>query len=703
VTLPESIITHLGDWLIDQCIFGYVLLDSEGRVVSWGGAMEQLGIGPLIVGVSVGDQLIFTEGLIPTDEPSIHLPMIKLNKCQTMDLLLFREDDAYALLLLDANEKEQQLAEYQQKINELALGREQQSGALRSMATTSSDDALERFFKACNVAALDLDTNNQFSLIGQAPEWLDRFCPEAAIRPCNLNPENVFTFLENFLHEANGFWAKHKIGCIKSGVWIEKDGSGKEHLFEANAVYTGTSKLLLIFNENKQLAEKQVLIQRGRELALGHSKLEKNHTRLQIAQEELEARVRERTIVIEQAKKRLEEELIQRQSLENERTQMILQLQQAQKMEAMGTLAGGIAHDFNNILSAVFGFTELSLLKAPKNSKLASNLKQVLSAAQRAKELIGQILTFSRQTTPETRPVQMEMIIQEALKLLRASLPPSVEINQDLQSHAYVMADPTQLHQVVMNLCTNAGHAMVTEGGILEIGLHDKEIRAQNVAKHKGLVPGVYMEMTVKDSGYGMTTDTMERIFDPFFTTKEKGQGTGMGLAVVHGIVANCRGDISVSSRVGEGTTFRVVLPTVKEIGMPEDVMPAALPKGKEKILFIDDEPMQTDLAVKILTPLGYDVTAMTDSATALKTFIDCPDSFDLVVTDMYMPKLTGKSFAIEALRIRPHIPIILCSGYSIDLVDPTSMGQYFKGHLMKPFLIKEMAETIRNVLDEHA
>lgn len=702
MTFPESIRTHLGDWLIDQYVFGYVLLDSEGRVVSWGGALDQLGIGPLQEGKPVGDQLIFTEGLVPTDEPSIHLPMIKLNERHTLDLLLFKEDDAYALLLLDAAEKEQQLAKYQQKANELALWRKQQSGASGSMATTSTDDTLERFFKACNVAALELDTHNQFSLIGQAPDWLYRFCPEAAIRPCNLNPENVFSFLENFLHEAYGFWDQHKIGCIKSGVWIEKDASGKEHLFEATAVYTGTSQILLIFNENKQLAEKQALIQRGRELALGHRTLEKSQTRLEIAQQALEARVKERTLEIEQAKKRLEEELIQRQTLESERTQMILQLQQAQKMEAIGTLAGGIAHDFNNILSAVVGFTELSLFDLPKDSTLASNLKQVLSAAQRAKALIRQILTFSRQTTPETRPVQLEMIIQEALKLLRASLPPSVEINQDLQSHAYVMADPTQLHQVVMNLCTNAGQAMLTDGGILEIGLHDKEIGAEDAAKHKGLAPGPYLEMTVRDSGYGMTTDTMERIFDPFFTTKEKGQGTGMGLAVVHGIVANCRGDISVSSRVGEGTTFSVILPTVKEIEMPEDVMPAALPKGNERILFIDDEPMQTDLALKILTPLGYDVTAMTDSAAALKTFIDAPDSFDLVVTDMYMPKITGKSFAIEALRIRPHIPIILCSGYSIDLVDPTAMEQYFKGHLMKPFLIKEMAITIRNVLDEH-
>ncbi|MGD9366699.1 MAG: ATP-binding protein [Desulfobacteraceae bacterium] len=703
MTLPESIRTHLGDWLIGQCVFGYVLLDSEGRVVAWGGALDQLGIGPLQEGKEVGDQLIFTQGLIPTDEPSIHLPMIKLDERHTLDLLLFREDDAYALLLLEAEEKQQQLAKYQQKANELALWREQQSGALRSMATTSAADTLERFFKACNVAALELDTGNHFSLIGQAPDWLNRFCPEAAIRPCNLSPENVFSFLENFLNEAYDFWDQHKIGCIKSGVWIEKDASGKEHLFEATAVYTGASKILLIFNENKHLAEKRALIQRGRELALGHCTLEKSQTRMQLTREALEARVKERTLEIEQAKKRLEEELIQRQTLESERTEMILQLQQAQKMEAIGTLAGGIAHDFNNILSAVVGFTELSLFDVPKDSTLASNLKQVLSAAQRAKALIGQILTFSRQTTPEIRPVQMEMIIQEALKLLRASLPPSVEIKQDLQSHAYVMADPTQLHQVVMNLCTNAGQAMVTEGGILEIGLQDKEIGAEDAETHKGLAPGSYLEMTVRDSGYGMTTDTMDRIFDPFFTTKEKGEGTGMGLAVVHGIVANCRGDISVSSQVGEGTTFRVILPTVKEIEMPEDVIPAALPKGNESILFIDDEPMQTDLALKILTPLGYHVTAMTDSAAALKTFIDSPDSFDIVVTDMYMPKVTGKGFAIEALRIRPNIPIILCSGYSVNLVDPNSMEQYFKGHLMKPFLIKEMATTIRNVLDGHS
>ncbi len=561
-------------------------------------------------------------------------------------------------------------------------------------------ETLENFFLASGVAALRLESDDKLRLMGQAPKWLHAIYPELASGQTELQTQNCFSFLENFLYDARHFWSKSKVGSLRSGIWIEIDTANKEHLFEATAVNTGRSKLLLISNENGPIGETQRLIQKGRSKALNHSDLKRSQSRLQTVQDELEMRIKTRTYEIERAKQRLEEELSQRRHLEHERTEMLLQLQQSQKMEAIGTLAGGIAHDFNNILSAVVGFTELCLFDAEKGSMMSSNLQQVLSAALRAKELVRQILTFSRQSRPETRPVQIKSIINEALRLLRATLPASVEIASDIQSDVHVMADPTQLHQVVMNLCTNAGQAMVDEGGRLNVELRNIEIDQRSSADYEDIVPGYYVELTVTDNGSGMTEATLGRIFDPFFTTKEKGQGTGMGLAVVHGIVKSCKGDVSVSSQVGKGTDFRIILPCVDRIDTPQMIDPSTLPRGTERVLFVDDEPMQAELAKQILPPLGYQVTAMTDSAKALKVFADAPADFDVVITDMYMPKITGKSLAMEILRLRPEIPIILCSGYSVDLVHPEFLDQYFKGHLMKPILIRELAETIRKVVD---
>lgn len=700
VQLPESIQQYLGSWLIERYTFGFIRLDLSGIVKSWYGDLGKLGIAALQEGRPINEQLVFTEGLWPTMESSIYLPMVTVGNGRPLDVHLIREIDGYVLLLIDAYEKKHQLAHYQQEINELTLWKEKNATPGPPAEKTLGCVTLESFLTACNMAALLPGQNNKFTLIGEAPDWLYRFYPNIANQTCELSPENIFGFLENFLIEAHGFWSRKTIGCHKSGIWIEVDESGEEHLFEATAARTEEHNLLLISNENSLKSEKQFLIQKARKLALGHANLEKTQTKLQISHGELEARVRAGREDIEQAKEQLEEELVQRQQLEQERTQILLQLQQSQKMEAIGTLAGGIAHDFNNILSAVIGFTELSLFDVPKESPLSSHLHQVLSATQRAKDLIRQILTFSRQSIPETRPIRLNVIIKEALKLLRASLPATVEINQDLRSSAYIMADPTQLHQVVMNLCTNASHAMISEGGVIEIGLRDKVINADNATQYHGAAPGSYIEMTVIDNGSGMTKDTLGRIFDPFFTTKKKGQGTGMGLAVVHGIVKTCKGEISVASRVDKGTRFSIIFPTVSPIQAPEAIAPSDLPKGSERILFVDDEPAQADLALKTIPSLGYHVTAMTNSNDALKLFNDSPDSFDIVITDMYMPKITGKQLAIEILKIRPNMPIILSSGYSVDLVTPDSIDRYFKGHLMKPFLLKEMAETIRNVLD---
>ncbi len=693
--LPEAIGRYLSEWIAERHPMAYLLLDADGRVESWDGHLDQLGIGRLERGGDVADQLLFMAGILPLPEKRLHLPMVNYDGHHTLDVHLFHVDSGYGMILMDTHRKAREMAAMQQQFNRRVLARE----TVSATATVPLDD----LFFACNMAAFHLRTDGRFALIGKAPDWLTWFCPDVLSGACDLHPKNVFSFLDNFLFEALQFWTSNEVGHRKSGVWIERDDMGREHLFEAIAVNSGTAKILLIADEHGDIAEKRDLIQKGRELALGHSSLEKTRQALQHAHDNLEKRIRERTCELERSNHRLAEELQQRRQLEVERTEILLQLQQVQKMEAIGTLAGGIAHDFNNILSAVIGFTELSLMEAQEGSQLETNLQHVFAAAQRAKELIRQILTFSRQTNPENQPVQVVLIIREVLKLLRASLPASIDIETALHSESYVIVDPTQLHQVVLNLCTNAAHAMQEEGGVLRIELNDRPIEGDAVHGHPDLVPGKYLEMTVADTGHGMTGETMARIYDPFFTTKGKGQGTGMGMSMVHGIVKTCKGDITVSSQPGKGTTFKVLLPISSPGQADHMAKVATMPGGGEHILFVDDEPMQTDLAMKILGPLGYHVRTFTDSVAALDEFRISPDGFDLIVTDMYMPKMNGKKLASKIHDLRPRTPIILCSGYADGRVaDPAENG-HIDDYLMKPFGMQEMALTIRRVLDRAA
>jgi len=701
MNLPMPISTYLIDWLNQRRRFCYIMLDVNGCVLSWDGDLERLGIGTLTEGRSVSEQLVFMEGLLPIAESALELPLVKADLEHVWDVHLFRLDNGYGLLIMDAGRDAQNLEAFQQKLNEHALKRAKYAGPQSEGEDLSPAELIDNVFFACNIAVLQLGTAGEFSLIGRAPDWLVRFCPVSPNKTCQLDPDNVFSFLENFMHEAHEFWASEKTGCLKSGLWIELDESGKEHLFEAAAIHAGRSKILAIAKEHSMLTEKQALIQKGREIALGRNSLERTQSELQAARDDLESCVRERTRELEQTNIRLARELARRKQLENERTEMLSHLQQAQKMEAIGTLAGGIAHDFNNILSSVIGFTELSLMDAPNGSQLQTNLQHVFSAGQRAKRLIRQILTFSRQSNPETQPVRIILIMKEAIELLRASLPATIEISQDLDCDAFVMADPSQMHQVVMNLCTNASHAMYSEGGVLKVSLRDYDIGPENSVAYPDMLPGSYVEMLISDSGSGMSKETLNRIYDPFFTTKEKGRGTGLGLSVVHGIVKNCKGDIAVTSKIGQGTTFRVILPTIKHFDSTENEINAELPRGSERILFVDDEPLHADLAMKILTPLGYQVETFTDSTAALHRFFEIPDQFDLVLTDMYMPKMNGKVLSREITNIRPGIPIILCSGYSDNLAGAQPMAQQISHYLMKPFGRKELAITVRRILDE--
>lgn len=376
-------------------------------------------------------------------------------------------------------------------------------------------------------------------------------------------------------------------------------------------------------------------------------------------------------------------------------------LAQAQKMEAIGTLAGGIAHDFNNILSAIMGYTELSLMDIPPDSAMRKNLKQVLKAGGRAKELVQQILTFSRQRERDMQPIKINLIVNEALKLLRASLPSTIQINNNISSNRAIMSDSTNIHQVIMNLCTNASHAMQEKGGLLEVSLADVDNDTDFVKNHPGLNPGKFVRLTVSDTGHGMSPVVLERIFDPFFSTKRKGEGTGMGLSVVHGIVKSHGGTLTVDSTPGRGAVFNAFFPAVESGWVPENENADLMATGVENILFVDDEAFQADIAKKMLSRLGYDLTCCTSSVEALDLFSQSPEAYDLVITDMTMPHMTGEVLARKLIAIRPDIAIIVCTGYSDRINSEIAREIGIRELVMKPVVMKDIANSIRRILDE--
>lgn len=384
----------------------------------------------------------------------------------------------------------------------------------------------------------------------------------------------------------------------------------------------------------------------------------------------------------------------------SERKQMESYLLHAQKMEAIGTLAGGVAHDFNNILYAIMGYAEMSMLDVPEYSPLRKNLEEIVKAGKRAGDLVKQILSFSRKAEEKRQPLQLQPIIKETLKLLKGTLPATIEIKSQLDRNTgVVLGDPTQLHQIIMNLCTNAYQAMRDEGGVLTVSLDDVAI-ADNEQIHPDLTPGDYIKLSVRDTGAGMDPKIMERIFDPYFTTKELGEGTGLGLATVHGIVKSHHGVITVESQPGQGTCFDIYLPVVRDKqAVPEDSSLHELPKLYGKVLFVDDEQMIKEIGEKTLQQMGCDVDAFTDSIEALKHFQKDPDNFDLVITDLTMPMLTGNQLALEILSLRPDIPIVLTTGYS-DLIDENhALELGIKEFILKPLTLQRIAEMAEKYL----
>ncbi len=396
-------------------------------------------------------------------------------------------------------------------------------------------------------------------------------------------------------------------------------------------------------------------------------------------------------------------DVTRRKQIETEKEALFSHVQQAQKMEAIGTLAGGIAHDFNNILAAIIGYTELAMdVDSQEDERWQGHLQQVLKAGNRAKELVQQILTFSRQTKIEKMPIQLKLIINEVLKLMRATLPATIEIRQKIHSNPLIFADASQVHQVLMNLCTNAWHAMGNGNGQLTVSLETVDLSAEDRPDHPEATSGPYAQLSVADTGHGIPPEIRDRIFDPFFTTKSLGEGTGMGLSQVHGIVESHGGKILVESTVGKGTIFRILFPVVNTRTDSREETKSDIPGGVERILLVDDEASLANMGKNMLESLGYDVTVRNNGREALELYQEKAGQFDLVITDMTMPAMTGEALAREILKISPHIPIILCTGFSAALDEEKARLMGVCEVVYKPLLRKDLALAIRRALDRN-
>ena len=382
---------------------------------------------------------------------------------------------------------------------------------------------------------------------------------------------------------------------------------------------------------------------------------------------------------------------------EEEKANLEEELRQAHKMEAVGTLAGGIAHDFNNILSAIIGYAELAKDDIPPTNPAYGEIEEVISAGKRARDLVKHILAFSRKSNEDRIPLKPQLLVEEALNLIRASLPSTIEIKHSINPDCgNIMADPTQMHQVIMNICTNAAQSMDEKGGTLEVILNEEYISGDY-----GQETQPFVKLTIKDTGTGIPEEILNRIFDPYFTTKDTGKGSGMGLAIVHGIVESHNGKISVESTLGKGTTFHLFFPKIATASIDEKKNSEPLKKGSEKILVVDDETSMANVTMQRLKRLGYHVTVKTDSLEALALFQQNPDYFDLVITDQTMPKMTGDHMVQEMLDIRKDLPAILCTGYSSKINHEKAKKLGIKAFLLKPVENFELSHTVRKVLDE--
>jgi signal transduction histidine kinase/ActR/RegA family two-component response regulator len=480
-------------------------------------------------------------------------------------------------------------------------------------------------------------------------------------------------------------------------------------LYEISAVWLSQTPALMLVNNNFFFISANIIgmfisyfleISARKEFYM-RILLEQEKENVKTANNALEKRVQERTKQLSNANIDLKKEIEIRQKFERERVELENKLFQLQKMETIGTLAGGIAHDFNNILTPILGYTDMAREELPEESNLRFDIEQINNAALRGKDLVQQILTFSREVDFNKKPIQLQPVIAEVLNLLKASFPSSVEIKQQLDPRiGTVLADSTHIHQIVMNLCTNANHAMMKTGGILEVKLEAVKVDQKFVEKIPNLKKGDYIRLTISDTGHGMDIKTKERIFEPFFTRKEVGSGSGLGLSVVHGIINNYGGAIVVDSTPGKGTTFSIYLPKYGSDPLGSRKSDKKPVKGDEHILFVDDEPEITFMGKKMLENLGYKVSVRSDSQSALEEFKKDPMKYSLLVTDQSMPNVTGTELAIMMKEIRPEFKVIIITGFADNLSEKELSESGISEVILKPMILNDFSKVIRRVLD---
>lgn len=496
--------------------------------------------------------------------------------------------------------------------------------------------------------------------------------------------------------KASEEWHRSILATAMDGFW-QLDDSG--HILEVNQTYcrmsgyTGKELLKMAVSQLEvKMSEQQFSNQMKALMLKGQDRFESKHRRK-------DGTVFDVEISVQYKKREGGRYLCFLRDITRQK-QLAEQLRQAQKMESIGNLAGGIAHDFNNILFPIIGMAEMLKEDLPSGSVEQENAEEILQAGKRASELVKQILAFSRQQAHQMQPVKVQQIIKDVLKLSRSSISSNIEINDFLQPDCgMVLADVTQLHQIGMNLITNAYHAVQDEGGTITVEVRETEIDKK--LNSLDLSPGKYVTLTVADTGTGILKEHMDKIFEPYFTTKESGKGTGLGLSVVYGIVKEHQGEIKVASKPGKGTSFTIYLPVITApTSIDVTNTPSLLPTGTEQILLVDDEPQVAKLEKQMLERLGYNVTQFTSSPEALESFIKNPDMYDLVISDMSMPQMTGDQFAGEILRLKPEIPIIICTGFSERFSKEDLLNMGIKGVLMKPVVKGEIAKEVRNVLD---
>lgn len=481
--------------------------------------------------------------------------------------------------------------------------------------------------------------------------------------------------------------------------------------YEISAIWISETPLTIMINNNFFFISSNIIgMLAGYSLELSSRRdfymrklLELEKDKVKAVNSTLENRVIERTRQLTDTNLKLKKEIEVRKRSEKQRSELETQLFHLKKIETIGTLAGGIAHDFNNILTPIIGYTDMALEELPEDSTLRFDLEQINIAAVRGKDLVQQILTFSRQVNVEKKPVKLDQIVVEVINLIKASLPHNIEIRKNIDSGiGIILADPVHIHQIIMNLSTNAIHAMKNRGGTLEIKVDSVLVDQKTTKKINNLKIGVYVRIRLSDTGHGMDRRTRERIFEPFFTSKEVGSGTGLGLSVVHGIVSNYNGAITVDSTPGKGTLFTVYLPYNIADPLNEIKSSDQLPRGVEHILFVDDEMDITFMGKKMLENLGYKVTTMTNSSEALEEFKRNPGEYSLLVTDQTMPKMLGTELATKMRKIKPDLKVIIITGYIDKSSDVTNSKTGSYEMILKPIKLTEFSKVIRRVLDEH-